>query len=107
MFMAAFLKGPVFPEFNVSKDGGLPFFHFTWNTLPTTSEEYAKLLIWAFVAGFAERFVPDSLDRLTTKLNASGKERVVPPVPPRVSPARNEDGDRPGLRESVGANLSS
>jgi len=32
---------------------------------PSEMEDWGKLLAWAFVAGFAERFVPDVLSRLT------------------------------------------
>ena len=32
---------------------------------PHNTIEYAKVLVYAFLAGFAERLVPDTLDRLT------------------------------------------
>jgi hypothetical protein len=83
MFIAGILKGSIFPDFYFSPASavkglsassvevvkGLPFFHLTWYTLPKSSEEYGKLFVWAFLAGFAERLVPDSLDRLASKLD--------------------------------------
>jgi hypothetical protein len=84
MFIAGLLKGSFFPDFQLSAGGphhGLPFFDFTWNTLPKTSEDYAKLVVWAFLAGFAERLVPDSLDRLASKLEPDNKPPNPPPPP--------------------------
>ena len=37
---------------------------------PLATPDRAKLLVFAFVAGFAERFVPDVIDRLTQKAGA-------------------------------------
>ncbi len=45
-----FLTGSLFPEF---EDG-----------VPRNTVQWANLFIWAFIAGFAERLVPDTLDRL-------------------------------------------
>jgi hypothetical protein len=90
MFVAGLLKGSVFPDFHLSSGAlhqGLPFFHFTWNTVPKTSEEYAKLFVWAFLAGFAERLVPDSLDRLASKV-APGDQQPPPAAPPAVPPGK-------------------
>ncbi|MDP9170310.1 MAG: hypothetical protein M3N54_06815 [Acidobacteriota bacterium] len=89
LFIAGFLKGSFFPIFNnpvVAPNQGLSFFTFTWLTLPKSSEEYAKLVVWAFVAGFAERLVPDSLDRLTSKMENTSKDTVVPQAPPPPPP---------------------
>lgn len=40
---------------------------FLKNTGPADGTSYALLIIWSFIAGFAERLVPDTLNRLVTK----------------------------------------
>jgi hypothetical protein len=34
---------------------------------PATSKDYAKLIVWSFLVGFAERLVPDALKRLSAQ----------------------------------------
>jgi len=90
MFVAGILKGTVFPDFFVpARKEGLSYFEFAWHTLPRAGDDYAKLFVWAFLAGFAERLVPDSLDRLTSKLNADDKPSApkTPPVGPKAPAA--------------------
>jgi|GEM_PF-4586526 len=46
---------------------GLVDYFLTWllkRTGPVSTEDLAKLLIWAFIAGFAESWIPDTLTRL-------------------------------------------
>jgi len=89
MFIAGILKGSMFPEFfSSAKHHGLSFFDFTWNTLPISSDEYGKLFVWTFIAGFAERLVPDSIDRLTSKFAQSGQSPSPKPSqkPPAATP---------------------
>lgn len=38
---------------------------------PVEAKDYGKVLIWAFVAGFSERFVPDTLQSLVAKSQKS------------------------------------
>jgi hypothetical protein len=75
MFIGGILKGSVFPDFYAphAGDEGLSHFWFSWETVPITAVEYGKLFVWAFLAGFAERLVPDSLDRLASKLSPNDK----------------------------------
>jgi hypothetical protein len=93
MFVAGILKGTVFPDFFIPTmdiaaqhvpSRGLSYFEFAWHTLPKAGDDYAKLFVWAFLAGFAERLVPDSLDRLSSKISADDKPSS--PKPPTGDP---------------------
>ncbi len=47
---------------------------------PNWALEYGKLLVWSFIAGFAERFVPDTLDNLVPKREAAAPAKGAAPV---------------------------
>jgi hypothetical protein len=58
------------PKFNTpttNLPNGADFRHFVNNIGPENGKAYAKVIVWSFVAGFFEQFVPDVLDRLAKK----------------------------------------
>jgi hypothetical protein len=76
---AGLLEGALFPKIvaftpeNSAKIIVLDFLKFLLETGPSTSADYAKLLVWSFIAGFAERFVPDTLSRFIVKKETDSK----------------------------------
>ena len=96
LFISGTLQGTVFPAFQTQGTTDT-FFGAIKEALPTGAVEYAKLFSWSFLAGFAERLVPDSLDRLAMKLSSSTSGTAAPtPVPMPTSTA-------PGAAETVPA----
>ena len=96
LFAGGMIEGNLFPKFGYLR-GILPT-----QQDPGPLADIAKMLIWAFVAGFAERLVPDTIGRLTTvlKSNDFGANSKIPgrklqeneqDVKPVASPTNPED----------------
>jgi hypothetical protein len=71
LFISGLMTGPLFPSFLPATSTavfGLPSLHSLY---PEHVSDFGKLLIWSFLAGFAERLVPDILDRLVDKAQST------------------------------------
>jgi hypothetical protein len=60
VFGGGFVGGMLFPRYDSDQIG--------WFGVIYRPSEYAKLLVWAFAAGFFERLVPKFLDKLADRL---------------------------------------
>jgi hypothetical protein len=69
IFAAGLVTGTMFPEFHLSplNPRADDFDNFVQNWQPVLPTDYAKAIVWGFIAGFSERFVPDILNRLSSK----------------------------------------
>jgi hypothetical protein len=69
VFASGIIKGDLFPAFNCEVDKCDQFLDFLRHWKPALATDYAKAVVWGFVSGFSERFVPDILNRLSEKAN--------------------------------------
>ena len=69
LFASGLLRGDLFPAFKEPvAESGAAFVRLIAYK-PDGVADVAKLLVWAFIAGFAERLVPDTLNRLAGEAN--------------------------------------
>jgi hypothetical protein len=64
VFQAGMIKGNLFPSFEFLESVG------SAAAGPNQLADIAKMLIWSFVSGFAERLVPDTITKLTHVLRS-------------------------------------
>jgi hypothetical protein len=80
LFIAGLLKGGFFPnfvDFTPVKGAAVTIGDFLQNGTPASIADWGKLLVWSFIAGFAERFVPDVIDRLSGEADVSATNKPI------------------------------
>jgi hypothetical protein len=88
MFMGGVVQGTLFPNFGTEPKGDT-WFPELFSVRPLQGPaEYAKLFVWSFLAGFAERLVPDNLDRLASRLDINQQKSAPAPTTPPTPPVR-------------------
>jgi len=101
VFAAGFLEGEFFPKIYpvaastpfLPRTGVTSMGEFLLLSHPVSPIDVAKLLVWSFVAGFAERLVPDTLDRIANRADS------LPAPRPARAPASGggaAPGEKPG-----------
>lgn len=76
IFLSEIITGQLFPSYT-TPEFATPatlenFREFFSSTLPETGQDVAKMLFWAFCAGFSERLVPQIIQNTQSKLDGGG-----------------------------------
>lgn len=67
IFTAEILTGDLFPKFQATDDTFTSMIDYAKKVNPSTNKDLAKLLVWCFVAGFSEKFVPNIISNTLTR----------------------------------------
>jgi hypothetical protein len=78
LFASGLIQGDLFPEFKCGKgkDLCITFGSLIGDWGPNQAKDYAKDIVWGFVAGFAERLVPDTLQSLSRSVQKDNSNTV-------------------------------
>lgn len=68
---AGLIEGAAFQKFSCRLPQGCDSFKGLLNYYPAGVQDYAKCLVWGFIAGFSERLVPDALGRMSKQETGS------------------------------------
>jgi hypothetical protein len=74
IILGGLVQGDLFPQVqNIQDADGIKLSTLIEHGNPLSFADYAKLIVWSFLAGFAERLVPDTLSRLVSKKEGDKK----------------------------------
>jgi hypothetical protein len=75
MVIGGLIGGDMFPKFvgaTLENDAKWDMKEFLTGIDPAGYKDIAKLLVWSFIAGYAEKFVPNAVGRVIKASEASG-----------------------------------
>lgn len=75
IFMAGLINGPLFPTFQGSELEFTSFKDFAIKSMPSSNADMARAIVWSFIAGFCEGFVPNFISKLTKESEVEEKGR--------------------------------
>lgn len=75
IFMAGILQGTFFPKFQSATEPYETYANFVASIRPETNADVAKAILWAFIAGFSERLVPNFIDKIAKEADAAAKSQ--------------------------------
>ena len=77
LIIGGLLQGDLFPklpdQLSKPQPDGVGLLELVTKARPASGSDYAKLVVWSFLAGFAERFVPDTLSRFVSRREGDSK----------------------------------
>jgi len=76
VFMAGLLEGPLFPTYSRSEDAFIDMAKFVLIVDPKTYADAAKIVVWSFIAGYSEKFVPNLIARLADRASKHDEDNV-------------------------------
>ena len=96
LFLSGLLQGDLFPKFKNTAQDIENIFTLLHVVIPSQNIDTAKAIVWAFIAGFSERLVPNVLDRLINQASALRDPNVAQVVVQTPSPAPSSSPDNNG-----------
>ena len=89
VFAGGILRGALFPDFNSADVPFVDMESFLRDIKPKTNSDVAKALVWSFIAGYSQRFVPNIFEQLDRSSEESiARRQGQPDAEPDLAPDR-------------------